>query len=719
MSETRAPEGASTPLPTERSTVSLRPRPVPDPDDMGGALLDALFTQSPLGLHLFDPDLRLLRVNTAAHRIDDFPIDEMVGRPLRGILAAFRIDSADAVEAMARDVLETGTPVLDLRLRVRSRRDPAVEAVTSVSGFRLEAGDGTVLGLATAFTDITERARAEERLHLLNEAARSVGTTLDIFRTAQELCDLVVPGFADTVAVDVLDLVLRGDAPAPSSIPVNATVRRAGFRSAADRDREGVPRVGEVDAYPARTPHWEALNDLRPRLIRRMDAHTSWLDPARPRDARLLEAGVHSMMVVPLRARRVVLGLVSFYRWRNRTPFGHTDRTVAEQLASQASLSTDNARLYQRERSAARILRPHRNRPPELSGIAAHVASSYLPVGAGGAFVDAIPLSGARVAFVAGDTTGRSGDAVQAMGQLRAALTALSDLDLPPDEILHRLHDLANGNDQDPDLGAARPTFEAPTPATCLYVIYDPVTRRCTMANAGHPSPVLAHPGGGTEHLDVPQGPPLGRGIARYPLAEHVLPEGATLLLHTAALLPAGDSTRLPPDAAPLVRDGHGTPLQDICDAALIALTPADPRHDAALLLALTHQLDSRQTTAWALRNSPEVVSRARRFIRDQLTSWRLDDLTDSTQLIASELITNAVRYARGTIGLRLIRDRTLICEITDDSSTAPQLRRALDGDENGRGLYITAQLTERWGVRPSPRGKTIWAEQAIPVRDA
>ncbi|WP_033824248.1 SpoIIE family protein phosphatase [Kitasatospora sp. MBT63] len=687
---------------------------------MDAAVLDALFTQSPVGLHVLDPRLRLVRVNTAAYRINDFRIHEMLGRPLWDILTAFQVPSPDEVEALAREILETGTPVLDLRLHIAGR-DPAVEAVMSVSGFRLEDPDGTVLGLATSLTDITERTRAEERLRLLEKAAGTVGTTLDTFRTAQELCDLALPGFADSAAVDVLDLVLRGDAVPAGACCGNATVRRAGFRSASGRHREGVPRVGEVDTYPGGTPHWDVLTRLRPRLIRRMGAHTHWLDPTRPRDARLLAAGVHSMMVVPLRARRVVLGLVSFYRWHNQVPFGRADLAVAELLASRAALSIDNARLYQREHSAARILRSHPHRPPDLTGAAADTAGAYLPAAFGGAFVDVIPLSGARVALVAGDTTGRkSSDAAQAMGELRAALTALSDLDLAPDEILHRLHDLANGPEQDPEPGGVRPAFDTPATATCLYLIYDPVTRLCTMANAGHALPVLAHAGGATEHLEMPRGPALGRGIAHYPLAERVLPEGATLLLHTTALLPAdGPAHRLPLDLLPPVPAGPTPPLQETCEAVLAAIAPARPRHDAALLLARTHQLDRRHTVSWTLDNRPQVVSEARKLIRDQLAAWSLDTLADTTQLIASELITNAVRYADGPIDLRLIRDHTLICEVTDDSSTAPQLRRALDSDEHGRGLFITAQLTDRWGVRPTGRGKTIWAEQPLAADDA
>ncbi len=697
--------------------MSAEPQPAGGPRRLEAAVLDALFSQSPIGLHVLDPDLRLVRVNTAAYRINEFPVEELLGRPLRDLLTAFRIPTPDRVEAMAREVLATGVPVLDLHLRVRSRRNRAVQAMVSVSGFRLEAEDGAVLGLATAVTDITERAGAEARLRLLNEAASRLGTTLDVFRTAEELCELVVPGLADSVAVDVLDLVLRGDAPDLASVPASAALRRAGFRSVADRRREGVPRIGEVYTYPLHSPHWTAVSTLRPKLIRRLSARTGRLDPSRPRDARLLAAGVHSMMVVPMLARGVVLGLVSFYRWRNQIPFGHADLAVAEQLATQTALCMDNARLYQREHSATRILRRSRHRPSYVSGTAAHTAGAYLPVGIGGAFVDVIPLSGARIALVAGDTTGPNGEAVLAMGELRAALAAMSDLDIPPDEILHRLHDLASGPAQGPARAGDRQAVGAPSSATCLYAIYDPVDRLCTLADAGHPLPVLIHADGRIEQVELAQGPALGQAIAHYPVTSRVLPEGSTLLLHTAALLSSdGTPVRLRLDLLPDLRLADGdAPLQEICEALLTALSPAQPRQDAALLLARAEQLDGSKTASWTLPNRPDVVSEARRAIRRQLEAWSLDGLADATQLIVSELVTNSVRYAHGPINLRLIHDHALTCEITDDSSTAPQLRRALESDENGRGLFITAQLTDRWGVRPTRRGKTIWAEQPIP----
>ncbi|MFC9324081.1 SpoIIE family protein phosphatase [Kitasatospora sp. NPDC057015] len=699
------------------------PHREPDPgaDHLDRALLNALFSQSPVGLHLLDPGLRLIRVNAAARLIREFPIDRFLGRSLTEVLRAFDVSDPEFVERTARRVLETGRPVPDLRIRARNRDNPPREAVASVACFRLQDADAGVLGVAFAITDITPRARAEARLRLLNRAATGIGTTLDIFRTAEEICDVVVPDLAEAVAVDVLDPVLRGEAPAAGAVLDNAPLRRAGFRSLADVSRQGVPSVGDVGTYPVGTPYRQALADLAPVLIPHLDENTPWLDPSRRRDSRIIGAGVHSMMVLPMRARGVVLGLVSLYRWRNPLPFDREDLALAEQLTSRAALCLDNARLYSRERSVARILQRDLRQPAGPSGSAVETAHAYLPAGDGGGWFDVIPLSGARVALAAGDTIGHPVNAAAAMGELRAALAALSDLDLPPDEILERLHDLAG------QPGAA-PGGEPPEDAcraSCLYAVYDPVNRLCTMSSAGHPPPVLIHPNGEVEPLVLPAGPMLGQATGRYAVHERTLPEGSTLLLYNPALLGAGPA----PDHSEPALGGSGpaldalrrvtatarASLQDTCDAIADALAPEQPVRDIVLLLARTHGLDAEHTASWTLPGSLRAAAEARKLATAQLAAWGLEELTDSTQLIVSELVTNAVRYADGPVRLRLLRDRTLICEISDDSSTAPRLRRADDADEGGRGLFITAQLTDRWGVRPGERGKTIWAEQPLP----
>ncbi|WP_055585889.1 ATP-binding SpoIIE family protein phosphatase [Streptacidiphilus griseoplanus] len=664
-------------------------------------MLATLFAQAPTGLYVYDTRLCLVRVNAAARFFPAFPVRQMLGRPILQVLRTFRVVEAEALERSTRGVLETGRPLRDVRFRLHSPDNPAEDRVASAFCFRIEDDRGAARGVVIMLTDVTERVRAEARLRLLSRAV-GIGTTLDVFRTAAELCDIAVPELADSATVDVLDSVLRGEAPAQDTPIEKLPLRRVGTRTAGEAGRKA-PAVGEVvGPDPAGPVARGTLSVLQPELLLRTD-------PAHAQDPRLARTGAHSTMSVPMRARGVVLGLACFHRSGNPVPFDHDDLALAQQLASHTALCLDNARLYSRERSVARIIQ--RNLRPAGGPVHAAVdtAHTYLPAGAGGGWFDVLPLSGARVALTAGDTTAPLVDAAAAMGELRAAITALSELDLPPDEILTRLHDLASRPADSRPAADGDPRSRT-WPATCLYAVYDPVTRCCSLAGAGHPPPALIHDGR-LELVDVPQGPPLGQGIGQYPVTERILAEGSILVLHNAALLPAGTDS-LPLDRLPrIAQAAPRVPLQDTCDAIAETLAPKRLQQDAVLLLARTHALDPRRTAAWTLPNDPRAVNRARQAAATQLEAWGLDKLADDTALVVSELVTNAVRYAGGPIELRLIRDRALTCEVTDDSSTAPHLRRALDTDEGGRGLFITAQLTERWGVRPARRGKTIWAE--------
>lgn len=692
--------------------------------ELDAAVLSALF-ESPISLYVLDTELRLLRFNPSPRRIRDFPIAEMVGRPAAEALRLFNLDRPEEAERLTRHVLETGEPVLDERFTARSR-DPVVESVHSVACFRLHDSHGTVLGVLVAVSDVTERAEAGARLRLLNRANTRIGTTLDVYQTAQELCDVSVPQLADAVSVDVLDSLLRGEVPAAGARLRGMSLRRAGFSSITGSS--GIPAVGEGSSYPYDTPYDNVLTTLRSSLISRVDLDAEWLQHDL-RGSRMREVGLRSMMSVPLSARGAVLGIASFYRWHNPVQLGPSDVELAEQIAAVAALSLDNARLYTRERSVARLLGASSQRPGgESVRSAVETAHAYRPAGAGGAWFDVVALSGSRVALVMGDSTGLGAHVAAAMGELRAASAALSGLDLLPDEILERLHIMAGGPDRrayeasadsGEGSGNSAGTDEAENETgvrreTCLYLVYDPATRTCSIASAGHPPPIVAFTDGRIEQLAVPQGPPLGQGEAEYVASEHVLQEGAVLLLHNdERLQPGEDGTAVPFELLSRAASVPGASLDELCDALMDAAT-FPPERDALVLLARTRALHSSQTASWTLPASFEAAGQARRLATTQLKDWGIEELSDSTELVVSELVTNALRYAEGPIGLRLICDRALTCEVSDDSNTAPRLRRARDDDEGGRGLFITEQLTQRWGARPNRHGKTIWAEQPL-----
>ncbi|WSS20947.1 SpoIIE family protein phosphatase [Streptomyces sp. NBC_01190] len=353
---------------------------------------------------------------------------------------------------------------------------------------------------------------------------------------------------------------------------------------------------------------------------------------------------------------------------------------------------------------------------PEQDGL--DVAYRYLPAqaGVGGDWFDVIPLPGARVALVVGDIVGHGMHAAATMGRLRTAVNNFTMLDLPPDELLAHLDDLVGRIDKDEaDAGGA--TIAG---ATCLYAIYDPVSRRCELARAGHLPPGLVHPDGTVEFLDIPAGPPLGLGGLPFESVERELPEGSRLVLYTDGLVE--DRRRDIDVGLELLRTALGGPdrtPEETCQVVLDALLPAHPKDDIALLIARTRALPADRIAGWEVPSDPAAVASVRERAERQLAAWGLDDLAFTTELILSELVTNAIRYASGPIRVRLLHDRALICEVSDTSSTSPHLRYAASTDEGGRGLFLVAQIAERWGTRYTPTGKIIWVEQRLPAARA
>jgi anti-sigma regulatory factor (Ser/Thr protein kinase) len=302
------------------------------------------------------------------------------------------------------------------------------------------------------------------------------------------------------------------------------------------------------------------------------------------------------------------------------------------------------------------------------------------------------------------------------MGRLRAAIHAFAALDLPPDELLGHLDHLAIRLADEPHHPFdADPTIRQPLGATCLYAVYDPVSGRLQLARAGHPPPLAVLPDGATRLLDVAAGPPLGLGGVPFEAADLEIEQGTVLALYTDGLL---SSCPTEPDAA-LNRLGRVLahplrPIQEACDQAVRALVPHPPNDDAVLLTVRTRTLGGDRVATWTLPADPQVVSTARDLAARQLGVWNLGALAFATELVVSELVTNAIRYGSGTVSLRLILDRALICEVSDGSNTAPHVRQARATDEGGRGLMLVAGLSPRWGVRQSARGKTVWAEIAL-----
>ncbi|MFJ6212763.1 SpoIIE family protein phosphatase [Streptomyces sp. NPDC092296] len=705
------------------------------------AAAEAVFGQTPTGFFLFDRQLRLQRVNDAFATGVGLAQADLHGRHPYDL---FPRAEADRLLAALTQVLESGDAVVDMRF-TWATPPRQVPRHWSISLYRLVGAGDRPMGVAGQITDVTGRQRAEREaasvrrnLALLNEASAHIGSTLDLETTAKELLDVVVPQFCDVATVDLYSALLAGDtAPIEAGGPAGSAdgageLRRVAVSSALPRATDAA-RVGGTFCYPPGSPHAKALRTGRSVTP---DSHP---DPL-----------VRSTLVVPMVARNTVLGLVQLSRAKGSEPFDQRDTAIARELVARAAVCIDNARLYRREHERALMLQRSLLPPgnPAASGL--EIACRYLPGSSGtevgGDWFDVIPLPGNRTALVVGDVMGRGLRAAVAMGQLRTAVRTLAMLDLDPAEVLTALDEIARGlgdgsgasrlslgsgpslfGQHQPLLAQQRGTPPPePTPepagaevylATCVYAVYDAVNRRCTIANAGHLPPVLLAPDEDALMLDVPSGLPLGVGGEIFEEIEVELPDGALLGLYTDGLVESRKH-QLEEGLQAFRRalSNHRHSLEDVCDHVLDELDPHHGEDDIALVMARIHALPDDAVGDWQLPPEPTSVSRARELAIGWLLARGLDDLVDTTELLVSELVTNALRHGRGEIRLRLLRDTTVVCEVWDDGYAQPRQRRAQETDEGGRGLQLVSLLAERWGSRRTPKGKIVWFELALPA---
>ncbi|WP_406482059.1 SpoIIE family protein phosphatase [Streptomyces sp. NBC_01615] len=675
--------------------------------EQGAALLRALSAQNRITIALHDTDLATVQTNAMPGTLDGRPVQP--GARLCDVLCA---EDAENLEAVLRQVLETGVPVVRRNQQVSWRHDPAQQHALSLSAFRLEDARGRPTGVAALYIDSADQLRARRHLDLAREVAERVGGSLDVVRTAQDLADVLAPAFGELAAVDLAHSVFDGEE--PSKQLGGGEMSNAAMAPATAVWPAGIKRGDPIPPLP---------DHPLLRSIRHGETVVFGLDDfiAMVSDPHLVEYLVpkdaHSVMVAPLHARGLTLGAISAWRCGRSAPFTEDEADLMKQIASRGALAIDNARRYTREHRTAVALQRRLLPPATTDTPAAETAGVYLPAGGGagssGDWYDAIALPSLRLALVAGDVVGHGMPASATMGRLRAAIQTLADLELEPDELLTRIADLIQR------LAAEAPPGDHDSVGgTCLYAVYDPVTRRCAIASAGHPPPVLVRPDGTAEVVGISPGPPLALSGMPYETTMIDVEPGSVLALYTDGLVERGDRDlgqglrHLTDALAASCRPDRA--LDETGRALLADLADQVPRDDAALLLARTRAVPAADTAHWEIPADPAAVSKAREWATRQLTMWGLDDLLFATELIVSELVTNAIRYGRPPMDLRLIRHNVLVCEVTDSSSTQPRLRRARTTDEGGRGLFLVAQLGGRWGCRHGQNGKTIWSEQAI-----
>ncbi|MEU9555831.1 ATP-binding SpoIIE family protein phosphatase [Streptomyces fumanus] len=610
--------------------------------------------------------------------------------------------------------LGAGHPAEPGAHRTRPAPGPAAGAAEQPVAAERRSGQGLPPGRPTPMR------RDGDRLRFVGAATRRIARGMDLDEIVMGLCRATVPTFADAILVYLREPLPVGDE-RPTG-PLVLRLRRTD-RIPAERDTEGgfmppvQPEPTELDSVGAElcevrpgSALAEVLRGVRP-VFTDAPAARAALPELLGDTADFALPGGQRAILAPLRGRRRVIGAALFLRRPERFAFEADDLLVAAQLATHSALGIDKAVLYGREAYIAdelqRTMLPENL--PRCTGV--RLASRYLPAAetarVGGDWYDAIPLPGSRVALVVGDVMGHSMTSAAIMGQLRTTAQTLAGLDLPPQEVLHHLDEQAQR------LGTDRM-------ATCLYAVYDPVSHRITIANAGHPPPVLLHVGGRAEVLRVPPGAPIGVGGVDFEAVELDAPAGATLLLYTDGLVESRlrdvwtgiEQLREKLAAtAQLTGPDHPPPLEALCDEVLDMLGPGDRDDDIALLAARFDGIAPSDVAYWFLDPEDAAPGKARRLARHALARWGLEELTDSVELLVSEVVTNAVRYASRPVTLRLLRTDVLRCEVGDDVPQLPRLRQARATDEGGRGLYLVNRLARRWGATRLSTGKVVWFE--------
>lgn len=648
----------------------------------------------------------------------DFPgAEELAGR-LPEILPSMSVGESSRIVAQ---ILELGYPVLEFSQndRVPVTPDWGVPRRAERRARQERAARAAVLGLPTPEEHTEESpdleyAAVREHLEFLNEVSGRIGTSLDLSRTIVEVSKAVVPRFTDVAGTYLREQVVAGEG-FPDGVPDTTTMwHRVALEHTDEPGRwDDVVPVGEAMPFPAHTPFFQCMTTGEPVLVPRISeemghAIASQFDK---RDIRPLITH-RSMLVVPLKARNVVLGFMILLRHPERPVFNDMDRVTGAELAARAGLVLDNARMYTFQESVAETLQdsmlPHI--PPRMAGC--DIATRYLPgtlLGrVGGDWFDSVKLPGARTALVVGDVMGHGLNSAAMMGQLRTAVQTMAALDLPPAQLLRNLDDLAQR------LGD---TYLA----TCLYAVYDPIASELHLANAGHIPPVLVRADGGrSELLDLPTGAPIGVGGVPFESVRVRVEPGDRLVMCTDGLVEmrgedigVGLATLCESAAHPAAS------MDDACDTIIRALnTRGGRKDDVALLMARLNGIEPEDVAEWRVARDPVQVGRARAVVREQLHDWGLARLAEVAELLVSELVTNALRHSQGRpVQLRLVRGDTLLCEVEDDDHELPTLLNAGPADEFGRGLRLVSTLAREWGASRTSTGKTVWFELTLPRR--
>ncbi|AZM56996.1 protein phosphatase [Streptomyces sp. WAC 01529] len=658
-----------------------------------------------MGCFDWDLDTGLMRMDATAHEVFDVRPDEYDGRP--DSLAA-RVPTAEAhrLDQIVSHALKDGSATYGAYFRVRCRSGTL--RWTHTNGCIRRDATGRPRRIVGIVRDATRelgdsppavRERVDEEAERRRRTSIVQGTTAALAhaRTVQDVIDVLkdTHGLAHLGASNlVMGLVEAGRIRLVAEGPVGSFV--PGTR---------VTRIDEE--YPMS----EVVRTLAPRYIESAEDFADSYPLLWPH---ITDLGITSAAYLPLIAQARPIGALGLL-YQDKTGFTVEERNVLVALGSSIAQSLQRAMFYEQEKDLAQGLQ-QAMLPRTIPGvpgaeIAVRYRSAALGRDIGGDWYDVIPLPGGRVGAVIGDVQGHDTHAAAVMGQLRIVLRAYATEGHTPAAVMARasvfLHEL-----------------DTERFATCLYAEADLATGVVQFVRAGHLDPLLKLTDGSCRRVPVDGGLPLGLsaefGRLAYPVTSLELEPGQTLLLCTDGLVevPGADLDDGMRALSELAASGPRD-LSKLADRLCGIVDGRGGDDDAALLLLRRRMTDAPRPGGRLQQHvapsDPEALAEARHMIRAAVRAWGAGERADEIELVADEMITNALMHTDGSaiVTLRVLSgpDRRLRVDVEDSSSALPCRREAGEDGVSGRGLLLVDRLADVWGVDARGGGKCVWCE--------
>jgi anti-anti-sigma factor len=490
---------------------------------------------------------------------------------------------------------------------------------------------------------------------------------------------------------------------------IRALGARAGWVSMLAEDGDALQLVGHAGGYPdefvtelRRIP----LTTPRPTTLAFRTGQPLFFESEASVRAQFPDLHVFyddvARAAIPLSTAGNPLGVLVL-NFPTRRVFNDDERSLMLTLAQQCAQALERAQFYEREHYVAKTLQ-QAFLPATLPAVPGmKIDAVYASAGApnseiGGDWYDVFRLPDGRIAVSVGDVVGSGVQAAVMMAQVRQSIRATALEGQSPTVVLDRAGRVL------------QLAYEREGMATAVFGILDPVSRTFTYANAGHPPPTVAAPGGEIQAL-ASGGGPLGLSEAK-PSGDRtvLLPPGGLLVLYTDGLI---ESTRNPADGEQLLIDAvrgeldgrSPRPAQTLLEHVVGSRVP----NDDVAIVTISIGLDPVEELALTLPAEPASLRQVRQAVRQLAGALKLDGDQAFRILVAlGEAVNNTVEHAygagEGEFHLRVWRDADVLrAEISDDGRWRPERQEG-----QGRGLGIMRALAQAIDVDRGPAGTTV-----------